>query len=63
MTLNELLEKINQEMLDEIDYDSILDLRDCEVFDSNWINLYSQIEQLKLTKEYSEELKSFFASV
>ena len=63
MTLNELLEKINQEMLDEIDYDSILDLPDCEVFDSNWTNLYSQIEQLKLTKEYSEELKSFFASV
>ena len=57
--LNELLEKINQEMFDKIDCDSILDLRDCEWFESNWINLHNQIEQLKLKKEYSEESKRF----
>ncbi|WP_291559560.1 hypothetical protein [Clostridium sp. UBA2485] len=59
MMLNELLEKINQEMFDQIDFDSILDLRDCEWFESNWINLHNQIEQLKLKKEYSEESKRF----
>ncbi len=37
MILDELLELIKQEMFDEIDSDYILDLRDCEGFDFNWI--------------------------
>ncbi|WP_051542089.1 hypothetical protein [Clostridium lundense] len=52
--LCELYEKLTKEMFDSINCDSILDLRDCELFDSKWINLYNYIEQMKLKKEYSE---------
>lgn len=59
MILDELLELINQVIFDEIDCDAILDLRDSETFDSNWINLYNQMEQVKLKKGFSEESKRF----
>ncbi|NFH70898.1 hypothetical protein FDC35_11205 [Clostridium botulinum] len=57
MIVKELLEKLNESMFKNRDFDEILDLRDSDLFDKEWIRIYTAIEEKKKTKGYSKEDK------
>jgi hypothetical protein len=55
MIVDDLLEKLNGSMFNNIDSDEILDLRDSELFDSEWNRVYKAVEEQKKIKGYSDE--------
>lgn len=63
MTVQNLFQKINQSMFENIDFDEVLDMRDEKSFDSEWIRVYNKIEELKAQKSYSERDKNYSDSI
>lgn len=57
MVVDDLLEKFNESMFKNIDFDEILDLRDSVMFDREWNRVYKAVEEEKKIKGYSEENK------
>ena len=57
MIVDELLEKLNESMFENIHFDEILDFRDIELFDIEWNRVYKVVEEEKKIKGYSEENK------
>ncbi|AKA67830.1 MULTISPECIES: hypothetical protein [Clostridium] len=57
MIVDDLLEKLNELMFKNIDFDEILDLRDSSIFDREWNRVYKVVEEEKKIKGYSEENK------
>jgi len=57
MIVDELLLKINKEMFENINYDEILDLRDENPFDAEWVRVDNAIEEKKNYQGYSDKEK------
>lgn len=55
MIVDELLEKLNSSMFEEADFDEILDLRDEEAFDNEWVRVNDLVDQEKEKKGFSKE--------
>ena len=51
---HELIEKICKKMFENLDFDAFLDSRDSSIFDDEWCRVYSEVEEQKEEKGYSE---------
>ncbi len=58
MIMEQLLNSITDEMFLNLDSDKLLDSRDCDPFDSNWVQADNDIEKLKSEKGYSDIQKN-----
>lgn len=47
----ELLNKLNNIQYEELDIDDILDKRESDPFDSEWMRVYREIKELKKREE------------
>ena len=52
--MNVLIELLKQIDFSTLDIDELLDNRDAEVFDAEWIRVYNVVESLKNAENYSE---------
>ena len=52
--MNVLIELLKQIDFSTLDIDKLLDNRDAEVFDAEWIRVYNVVESLKNADNYSE---------
>ena len=52
--MNELIGLLKQIDFGTLDIDELLDKRDAEAFDAEWIRVYNAIESLKSVENYSE---------
>ena len=57
MIVDDLFEKLNENMFEDIDFEEILDLRDSDPFDTEWNRVYKTVEEQKTIKKYSDENK------
>ena len=55
MDINMLLSNLKDVCYDDIEVDDLLDSRDEEVFDSEWIETYNYVENMKRRYGYSEQ--------
>ena len=53
--MEKLLAKLDQINFSNIDVEELLDNRDEEAFDSEWMRVYREIEMLKKEKNYSAD--------
>lgn len=52
--MNVLIELLKQIDFSTLDIDELLDNRDAEVFDAEWVRAYNAVESLKNAENYSE---------
>ena len=50
----ELLNKLNNIQYEELDIDDILDKRESDPFDSEWMRVYREIKELKKGKKFDD---------
>ncbi len=61
--MNELIGLLKQIEFGTLDIDDLLDKRDAEVFDAEWIRVYNAVESLKSVEDYSEMEKKINSEV
>ena len=55
--MNTLIEKLEQIDFNTLDIEELLDNRDAEVFDTEWIRVYKAVESMKNAENYPEAEK------
>ncbi len=63
MNIDILLSKLKDVCYDDIEVDDLLDSRDEETFDSEWISTYNDVENMKRRYGYDEQQENECSSV
>lgn len=58
-----LIAKLDKIDFTAIDIDNLLDNRDRDPFDSEWMRVYGEIEAIKKEKSYTDEDKSYASNI
>lgn len=61
--MKDLIAKLDKIDFSNIDIDMILDNRDNNPFDNEWVRVYNDIEELKTEKSYTDEDKKYSSDI
>lgn len=61
--MEELIAKLEKIDFSNMDIDNLLDNRDKDPFDSEWVRVYKEIEAIKKEKSYTDEDKNYASNV